>query len=440
MRLKHLSALFALSISLASCGENDALVDALEKDNATPQSEIRSIDEAYEIAAQSLTWFDSADSRSSVRLLPSKNEVKVLKSKESRGESSDTLMYVVNFQDEEGFAIIPANRNMPELLAVTESGSYDPVLDSEVEPFNEYMKNAISVMAKSPKDLDIDTLRLPFMETCQEQTQIILGEIKPKAPYKWGQTGFEGMYCSNKICGCSNLAVALCMAYFQYPDKIVLYHHNDSIIYPDWADIRKHDATKDVFFGGKLFGYGDKIDLDAHYALGRICRELGYRSNSTYYDNATGTSVSGTIKTLKGLGFRISHKVYSLKSEFDELKANNFVIAYGTRIDDKTGKESGHMWVLDGYKIVKYIKNVYVREKDPNRVYPVEPEWELVRTETETGYYTHHNWGWKGECNGYFYSSSSWMPGEGVEYDNTDISNSNSYNYNIGNGLLIINK
>lgn len=83
MKLKHLSALFALSISLASCGENDALVDALEKDNATPQSEIRSIDEAYEIAAQSLTWFDSADSRSSVRLLPSKNEVKVLKSKES---------------------------------------------------------------------------------------------------------------------------------------------------------------------------------------------------------------------------------------------------------------------------------------------------------------------------------------------------------------------
>lgn len=160
MRLKHLSALFALSISLASCGENDALVDALEKDNATPQSEIRSIDEAYEIAAQSLTWFDSADSRSSVRLLPSKNEVKVFKSKESRGESSDTLMYVVNFQDEEGFAIIPANRNMPELLAVTESGSYDPASDSEVEPFNEYMKNAISVLSNGSHELQpVDTLR-----------------------------------------------------------------------------------------------------------------------------------------------------------------------------------------------------------------------------------------------------------------------------------------
>ena len=194
MKLKHLSALFALSISLASCGENDALVDALEKDNATPQSEIRSIDEAYEIAAQSLTWFDSADSRSSVRLLPSKNEVKVFKSIESRGESSDTLMYVVNFQDEEGFAIVPANRNMPELLAVTESGSYDPASDSEVEPFNEYMKNAISVLSNGSHELQpVDTLREYFMEHKEENTYSVLYKNGPKVPYKWGQTGFEGM-------------------------------------------------------------------------------------------------------------------------------------------------------------------------------------------------------------------------------------------------------
>lgn len=435
MRLKHLSALFALSISLASCGENDALVDALEKDNATPQSEIRSIDEAYEIAAQSLTWFDSADSRSSVRLLPSKNEVKVFKSKESRGESSDTLMYVVNFQDEEGFAIVPANRNMPELLAVTESGSYDPASDSEVEPFNEYMKNAISVLSNGSHELQpVDTLREYFMEHKEENTYSVLYKNGPKVPYKWGQTGFEGMYCPNNVCGCSNLAVALCMAYFKYPEKIVLHHHNDSILYPDWDGICMHNARKDTFLGSKFVKSTDNVSIGNHEALGRICRENGYRAGSTYYDGndnsgfqkGTSTSPEGVVYTLRSYGFKTEWTDYKGEDEKTMLNGGFMIV-----------RSPGHMWVLDGYVVVKQTTRVYVRYNDPNKISPdLEPKWELSRTYSTNFSYCHHNWGWKGLCNGWF-AIGDWRTDSGYKYDDDSLNNTKtSYNYSTGKEVI----
>lgn len=136
---------------LVACSEHDVLIENEDSQSEQAvQSEIRTIDEAYDIAAKAISWIGDGESRTSVRLLPSKRDIKVVMNNKSRsGESSDTLMYVVNFEDEQGFAIIPANRTMPELLAVTESGSYDPETGSEVEPFQEYMDNAVNTLASN---------------------------------------------------------------------------------------------------------------------------------------------------------------------------------------------------------------------------------------------------------------------------------------------------
>ena len=437
MRLKHLSALFALSISLASCGENEALVDALEKDNAIPQSEIRSIDEAYEIAAQSLTWFDGADSRSSVRLLPSKNEVKVFKSKESRGESSDTLMYVVNFQDEEGFAIIPANRNLPEILAVTESGSYDPVLDSEVEPFNEYMKNAISLMAKSPKDLNIDTLREPFKECYTNVSETVTKYVEPKVSFNWGQGGINGKFCSNKLCGCSNLAVAMVCAYFEYPNTLKLSYKNDSTIVLNWANIKNHNGRS---YFDLASGYCiETIPYNDQDALGHLCRELGKRAKTTYNKDGSATNIDNEKSAAKSLGFTVT-KVYNYENndEYDFLSSGYVLYVRGTDATDSKN-EFKHAWIVDGYKERVITTKRYIRENDPNRVYVTEPEWELVYSGKSVSNYTHHNWGFNGLNNGWFFVGN-WRTNNSVGYDDSNLVVKFDYNFYSGKKFFAIKK
>lgn len=433
MKLKHLSALFALSISLASCSESDGLVDALDKDNAIPQSEIRSIDEAYEIAAQSLTWFDSADSRSSVRLLPAKNEIKVLKSKESRGESSDTLMYVVNFQDEEGFAIIPANRNLPEILAVTESGSYDPASDSEVEPFNEYMKNAISVMAKGSHELlPVDTLREYFMEQkiVYKDTTI---EVKPRANLYWGQNGVEGMYCPNKVCGCAPLAIALCLSYFEKPMTFDYFDNGvHSYTYLDWAQIKKHNARNDYFNKLGFIKCYENVDTTAQQNLGKLCRQIGIYANSTYSleKKATGTSTNGIIKSLQLFGFKVSKPENYFSSCCEHQLSRGGIILVMAESSEETS--SGHAWVLDGYRYQRVEEWKYKRINDSNKISPdLEPkpgDWELTSHIVSVNEFVHFNWGWKGECNGYFWNTS-WKTANAASYDDYSFRNSYSIDY-----------
>ncbi|MGM9799271.1 MAG: hypothetical protein ACI30M_01105 [Muribaculaceae bacterium] len=86
--MKKTLILFIAALLLAACSESDVLqVIDKEQKESTELSQIRTIDEAYEIASKSISWIDEPFSRSVVRLLPPKNEVKVVKDINSRRES-----------------------------------------------------------------------------------------------------------------------------------------------------------------------------------------------------------------------------------------------------------------------------------------------------------------------------------------------------------------
>lgn len=77
--MKHLNLFalsFALTVSISSCSENEILTGPTEKKAEPVLTQTRSLDEVYDIAAKSLIWLDRENSRSSIRLLPSKNEIK----------------------------------------------------------------------------------------------------------------------------------------------------------------------------------------------------------------------------------------------------------------------------------------------------------------------------------------------------------------------------
>lgn len=89
----------------------------------------RTIQEAAEIARQSISMIKDGQSRAGGRHFDI-TDVKVGMSSKSRG-ANDTLMYVFNFDDNQGFSIVAYNKNVDGLIAVTEQGYYDPSVPTD---------------------------------------------------------------------------------------------------------------------------------------------------------------------------------------------------------------------------------------------------------------------------------------------------------------------
>ena len=431
--MKKFIKIFTSVLLLSACSEHDVLIENEDSQSEKAvQSEIRTIDEAYDIAAKAISWIGDGESRTSVRLLPSKRDIKVVMNNKSRsGESSDTLMYVVNFEDEQGFAIIPANRIMPELLAVTENGSYDPETGSEVEPFQEYMDNAMEILeGSSVLALPRDTLRDVLTEQKEEVTIDTLFIVSPKTPYLWGQRGICGKYCSNGICGCSNLAAAMIMAYHKYPTSITLTHHNDSVITLNWDNIRLHNSRNTYFSGYHV----ENVPHEDQDALGRLCRESGKRAYS-YYDSTLGTTSTYMVDlrlAVASFGLVVSSvNEYTEGSEISVFNNGGIMCVRGS--DSVAG---GHCWVLDGYLREEVTTTKYIRENDPNMLQP--GPWQFVSEGKSTFNYSHHNWGWKGECNGWFLVGV-WSTGSPHYYDN-NFNNNYTYNFSIEKKYFSVNR
>ena len=401
--MKKTFIFISTALLLAACSESDVLeVKNEEPSESAAQSQIRTVEEAYEIASRSISWIDEPESRSVIRLLPSKDKVKIVKDKESRGECSDTLMYVINFEDEQGFAVIPASRKMPELLAVTESGSYDPEVGSEIEGLNEYMTLATRELQSGGTFVGE-----PMMEQKREEQELyVLSRFGQESSYIWGQHGIEGKYFEDKKCGCAPLAAALTLAYFGYPETITLKHHNDSVINLNWTEIRKHNSKNDIYQNKVFISCPENVSAANQDALSWICKEISDES-TLYAGTDSAKIVPSTIySTLTNLGYSIiTNPTFEDRLYTDE----RFFIGF-----TQSPEKPNHMWVIDGFKRSRYEIKTYQRINDP--LTGQISDWEYISSSYEIREYVHHNWGWSGKCNGWF-SSGVWKTDKAAYYD-----------------------
>ena len=116
--------------------------------NTTPTAVV-----TMEIAQNSIQMLqdDEVDARSAapVRTL-NLNNVKTVRKTVSRADGTvsdnDTLLYIFNFDDNQGFAVVSASRQTDGLIAVTEAGNYDPAVPTGNPGFDMYMKMAVFTM------------------------------------------------------------------------------------------------------------------------------------------------------------------------------------------------------------------------------------------------------------------------------------------------------
>lgn len=309
----------------------------------------------------------------------------VLKKASSDGSANglDTLLYIVNFGNDEGFAIMSAN---PEILgdmvlAVADSGSIymDDFVAAAQEDNSTNNTPARTVAGIINKGLtDLTNLKvsdpLPaFPEHCIYKRYGAWTEKKklsPLVPIKIGQGSPYNKYCFTRngqqaVAGCVAIAVVGIMAANKYPT------HIDNI-YIDWTAIRN--------------GYKTNPTQQDIFAL--IIAAVGKQCKMTYgtkKSSASITDAKGCFENYPGYhDLTILSGDKASMEKIESMLLNELPVYF--QAWDGT---DGHAWVIDGWLWQERCVEIYDNST-------------LIDTGKESRKLVHCAYGWGGKCDGYY--------------------------------------
>lgn len=438
----------AIATGLQSCNDEGPGIPAEENGPAKSSGNplMRSPEEAIDIAQRAYEEFygDATPSSRGRSVIDCSRPVEVVRGARSRGGSSDTLLYIVNFVDDQGFAVIAAPRAADELLAVTSQGHYYPESDPEAESvpgFDLWMEAASDYAAsiqfpslgdsiKLPKDTFVivkgDTLLPPInlgggTSIVFDSTKIVKPDepgllqhkewedttikyiVSPQIRNSWGQgiEGYnnlaivpEGYLFSNGLCGCGPLAIAQACLFFGEPSQIYIYGGYQQL---DWIQIRKHRAWKesdDEVIENDRCPYQEKTTI--HNMIALLCKAIGDKGEVKIKESSTGISKDNCLKALRAFlaNRTISDKWISYYNTNILPGRNHIMLVSG----DRKEKDGGHIWICDGARWIEYDHYFATRESS-GQPWTVQAKQHCVQK------YSHFNWGWFGSKNGWYNQS-----------------------------------
>lgn len=443
--MKKIGYILFAAMGLASCS-NDEIFEATANVAEESAQEVdfsrRSYSEALQIAQNSIAMIqDSAAvtrGEEVGRTLNLESGVKTYCQKATRANgasANDTLIYVFNFNDNKGFAVVSANRATEGLLAVVENGNYDPNskwIDSYalecLENAKEYVANAVDDEATNVTRAAYDNnyhpiyMYPPTFDTIYHKKS----DDKDFIQTKWGQTGVTGEFCPvGKIAGSGSIAAAQVMAFCEYPkNSIVLTYGGNVNVYLNWKGIKDITNT-------------DKLP-EQHKAvceqLSHLVREIGYRAGATYMSTCTSVPLKGVRSALKSFGYTTSDFVNYNYSDAGKdlgsrLKHGCFAIMYGDN------GSASHTFIIDGGEYTRCYERRYADMS--NGAKHVLDDATFHQTNKN-----HINWGEGGKYDGWF-SSNVFAPkthtvNEGSENRKTTFDGKSNQDFSRGNVYFIV--
>lgn len=404
-------ALFA-ALTLASCSSEEVFETAENKTEIATGlsiSETRSYEEAMAIAQEAISMIENngkmTRSEEAHRSINTTNGVKVYCQNTTRANGSDandTLLYVVNFNDNKGFAVVSAKRATEGLLAVIEEGYYDPNSNNGESIAIECLENLKDYVAEAKMDT-AKTTRGGGWETHFGNGSIWTGSsdvyreftdmltIYPKITVKWGQTGSIARCCPlyhdasgkvvgpGSIAGSGPIALAQIMSYYNQPQRITLSYLDGRDNYNNWPEMKKYNSNNipDNFFQFPAF-----------------IREIGQRTGTTYMWYRSETSMEKMREFMQADD--IQYKVSDIESldivkEYDSQRIGTLLKEYGFVVAQLSRKGKTHTIAIDG---CNYYEERVVRRAKSGR------EIEVYRTDVFL--LNHINWGENGVYNGWW--------------------------------------
>lgn len=391
-------------------------------DKLITTSRFRSESDARNIAQQAI---DALGSRGRSGLtLKASDGVTVVCSPSSRAGENDTLMYALDLEDDNGFVLIAGPSTISPLLAVVESGSYSAPENKANGGYQYVMNETKEFLKKEIDRLPITPMPLPYWEV--DSLNYL---VPPSVQLSWDQFWPANAYCpDNALSGCVPLASAMIMSVFELP-KTISYGFAERDIESEtlnWTEIKKHKKSPALYFNQSQAVLSHLSECEAsmaiHKTIGRIVRQAGMLCYASYgvrvdeFGNKE-TSVSdknlynALDKYLVGVPTKDGSSTWTMY-----LDLHSYQAAMVTSADSQYG---GHAWIADGVwrvgmKKYYYEPVGYIEVPKPGETVG---EYKLVKTEGEIFDLMHYNWGWGGNCNGWFIRTAKVIPTEAHEYD-----------------------
>ena len=271
--------------------------------------------------------------------------------KKSTGDTSTAKIHVFNFEDDGGFAIMSATRDLPALLAITDGGNIDTNETIDNPGLIMFLTNLEAKMLNGGVERQIDTISLDgnIQSEKNSLSKLYYTYYKNKI-YKpqnecpnWHQESPYNEYCKTDsgetaVVGCVAVACAQLMAIYHYPQK-----YQTKVFNWDKMVDNKNKDKNDVAW--LLQQLGDKFNLDMTY---------GKTGSSAYPDNIP--------RTLKNFGYSNGGKLenYVTYKICNELIGNHPVLiggcshkivsnVFGTNCSS-VSYEGSHRWI--GYGLL----------------------------------------------------------------------------------------
>ena len=321
-------------------------------------------------------------------------------------------IYVVNYEDDAGFAILSADRQLPSVLGYADSGNVtDTMTNPGIKLFLERLPDFVATSLRwdsltdpdPPVDPDPggggtdpgpapDPSDTTVVYRYHHNQFVCTTTEGPYVKVEWGQ-GYPfnnrvTTLCPNKMtgrapAGCTITAMLQIMSSHCYPTSYI------EIL--DLTRVELDWATYISYKRGLDFGR----DPAAENRIARFTHMLGINASIDYGCNGSGAAVKNIKKTFEGYGY---HTDGVMSYTWDRVRED---IDHGLPVFTAATPLSGdrHAWVIDGYKYGYYLTDVFMDVYDANG--------NLIRgyyLGVEHEYHTlaHCNWGWDGDGNGYF--------------------------------------
>lgn len=320
------------------------------------------------------------------------------------GETDDAEVtkniYVVNYADDGGFAILAADTLMETILAYSDQGNITDTMDNPgVRMFMEMIPGYAA--AQLAHDPGWDSMSME--DKYPAQSEILLRreytQVGPFVPVRWSQwTPFNNalyfgpiLTCDNHNppAGCVAIAMLQIMAANSYPASFQTWNNHFSC---DWDKWRKY-----------LMGISIPKNSYDEQAIAALVKEIGSAVDMSYGCTGSSSTIKKADAAFRNRFNYLTDGIYSFNADrvSMELYYKRAVFVSGFATDNWIGHSDGHAWVIDGRKDVYRVWGVYNNFYDENwNLIRQEPAGERKEQETR---WLHCNYGWEGVGNGYYY-------------------------------------
>ena len=330
---------------------------------------------------------------------------------------SDDLLYIVEFEEGQGSAIVAADYRLEPVIAVLDSSviKEEDFSSNNTDNINSYVASLISdyTIAVTSSEGPLPLTPAPDMDNADTT---FLYDIHPKLKTKWHQgSPFNDkcveVYGSDAVAGCAPIALAQFM-YYQFPNSMFVFDNYTILM----SNLRALEFTTNL--------QKPVVSVFTKTTAANLLYSIGIEIDADYNSYSTGASINNTVDFVREfLNYNNAASIsYDTNTVYTKLNDNKVIITTGY-----TSNNSGHAWIIDGGYHYIVSGTQYLHDGTA-----IEITNRLCKK-------VHCNYGWGGVCDGYYteYLFDTTTPNYEIEFSNGDIIGTGTSNYDTN--IKIIN-